>query len=311
MLARRRIRFQRGIREPAPGRPSGSPVCCRPGCGPPSAPAQIEGCDEPVGCGASVATCTESDIWAGYIGRSQSTCVSRWRCCRGCTAARFARTRRCRIPRCRPQPGSKTYRVMTAFAYYAGLRPSEVVMLRVRSANYRTKAGGASRSPKLTSPSMSPANRRPGRVAWRSHRCSSRLLGEWVEQNDLTSPDQLLFRTRNNIRPSGSNWARAWHRALESVAQKPMRVYDCRHAAATIWLRAGMPLGKAARRLGHSVETLVSTYVGALDDEEKVGTFVSTLCGISATGHRDGVAPSDPFIQRTRPVLNRRRVPEM
>ncbi len=31
------------------------------------------------------------------------------------------------------QPGSKTYRVMTAVAYYAGLRPSEVVMLRVRS----------------------------------------------------------------------------------------------------------------------------------------------------------------------------------
>ena len=32
------------------------------------------------------------------------------------------------------QPGSKTYRVMTAVAYYAGLRPSEVVMLRLRSA---------------------------------------------------------------------------------------------------------------------------------------------------------------------------------
>ena len=62
-----------------------------------------------------------------------------------------------------------------------------------------------------------------------------------------------------------------WHRALESVGQKPMRVYDCRHAAATTWLRAGMPLGETARRLGHSVETLVSTYVGALDDEEQVG----------------------------------------
>ena len=29
-----------------------------------------------------------------------------------------------------------------------------------------------------------------------------------------------------------------------------------------------MPLGETARRLGHSVETLVSTYVCALDDEE-------------------------------------------
>lgn len=31
------------------------------------------------------------------------------------------------------QPGSETYRVMTPVAYHAGSRPSEVVMLRVRS----------------------------------------------------------------------------------------------------------------------------------------------------------------------------------
>lgn len=50
-----------------------------------------------------------------------------------------------------------------------------------------------------------------------------------------------------------------------------MRVYDCRQAAATTWLRAGVPLGETARRLGHSVETLVSVYVGALGDDEKLG----------------------------------------
>lgn len=31
------------------------------------------------------------------------------------------------------QPASRTYQVMTAVAYYAGLRPSEVVMLRTRA----------------------------------------------------------------------------------------------------------------------------------------------------------------------------------
>jgi integrase len=96
------------------------------------------------------------------------------------------------------------------------------------------------------------------------------MLSEWIDQNNLTDPDGLLFRTRNDTRPSGSNWIRAWHRALASVGQKPLRVYDCRHAAATTWLRAGMPLAETARRLGHSVETLVSTYVGALDDEEHI-----------------------------------------
>ena len=40
------------------------------------------------------------------------------------------------------QPGCKTYRVMTAVAYYAGLRPSEVVMLRVRSAELPTEGWG-------------------------------------------------------------------------------------------------------------------------------------------------------------------------
>lgn len=49
-----------------------------------------------------------------------------------------------------------------------------------------------------------------------------------------------------------------------------MRVYDCRHATATTWLRAGVPLGEVAKRMGHSVETLVSTYVGALDGDEKL-----------------------------------------
>ena len=39
-------------------------------------------------------------------------------------------------------------------------------------------------------------------------------------------------------------------------------------ATATTWLRAGVPLGEVARRLGHSVETLVSTYVGALQGDD-------------------------------------------
>lgn len=169
------------------------------------------------------------------------------------------------------QPGSRTYRVMTAVAYYAGLRPSEVVMLRVRSAEL--PAGGWGRLD-ITEADISfdePGEPKTGPRSVPIPPVLVEMLSEWVEQNDLTSPDQLLFRTRNNTRPSGSNWARAWHRALESVGQKPMRVYDCRHAAATTWLRAGMPLGETARRLGHSVETLVSTYVGALDDEEQVG----------------------------------------
>ena len=97
------------------------------------------------------------------------------------------------------------------------------------------------------------------------------ILRQWIEENQFIVADDLLFRTRNGRRPTASNWSRSWHRALAAVGQDPLRVYDCRHAAATTWLRAGVPLAETARRLGHSVETLVSTYVGALDDEEQIG----------------------------------------
>ena len=97
------------------------------------------------------------------------------------------------------------------------------------------------------------------------------LLRKWIAGEELSVPDDLLFRTSKGTRPSTSNWGRAWRRAMESIGQPPLRVYDCRHAAATTWLRAGVPLGETARRLGHSVETLVSTYVGALEGDEELG----------------------------------------
>ena len=83
-------------------------------------------------------------------------------------------------------------------------------------------------------------------------------------------PDALIFRTRNDRRPTSSNWLRAWQRGLAAVGCPPLRIYDCRHAAATTWIQAGVPLGEAARRLGHSVDTLVSTYIGALEDDESL-----------------------------------------
>lgn len=97
------------------------------------------------------------------------------------------------------------------------------------------------------------------------------ILRQWIDENGFDSAHELLFRTRRGNRPTASNWGRAWHRALAAVGQEPLRVYDCRHAAATTWLRAGVPLAETARRLGHSVETLVANYVGALDDEEHIG----------------------------------------
>ena len=152
------------------------------------------------------------------------------------------------------QPGSKTFRAMTAVAYYAGLRPSEVVMLRVRSAVLPAHGWGRLDVTEADISFDEPGEPKTGPRNVPIPPALVAILRGWIATNQLTSPDRLLFRTRNDTRPSGSNWARAWHRALQSVGQKPMRVYDCRHAAATTWLRAGMPLAEIARRLGHSVE---------------------------------------------------------
>jgi integrase len=178
------------------------------------------------------------------------------------------------------QPGSRAFRVMTAVAYYAGLRPSEVVMLRVRSTVLPTEGWGRLEVTEADISFDEPGEPKTGPRSVPIPPVLVAMLSEWVDQNNLTDRDLLLFRTRNDTRPSGSNWIRAWHRALASVGQKPLRVYDCRHAAATTWLRAGMPLAETARRLGHSVETLVSTYVGALDDEEHIANQrVDTILG--------------------------------
>jgi integrase len=95
------------------------------------------------------------------------------------------------------------------------------------------------------------------------------MLREWLASRPV-SAGELIFRTRKGTRPTNSNWLRTWHRSLAEIGHAPLRIYDCRHAAATTWLRAGVPLGEVARRLGHSVETLVSTYVGTIEGDETV-----------------------------------------
>ncbi len=166
------------------------------------------------------------------------------------------------------QPGSLTFQQMTAVVYYAGLRPSEVVMLRRRSLDL--PADGSWGRIDVTEADIDFDTPGEPKTGPRSVPIPPVLVGQlhaWVTRHDLAG-DDLLFRTRTGGRPTTSNWGRAWHRALDTVGAPSWRIYDCRHAAATTWLAAGAPLGEVARRLGHTVETLVSTYVGALTGDE-------------------------------------------
>src|SRR5262249_497836 len=46
------------------------------------------------------------------------------------------------------------------------------------------------------------------------------------------------------------------------------RPYDLRHAAASLWLNAGVPPTEVARRLGHSVAVLLKVYANCIDGGE-------------------------------------------
>ncbi len=161
------------------------------------------------------------------------------------------------------------YRAMTAVSYYAGLRTSKVVMLRPRCLDLPATGWGSIEVREADIDFDVPGEPKTGprRVPIPPQLVA--ILCEWIEAHDFGDED-LLFRARGDQRPSHSNWARAWQRALRSIGHEPLRVYDCRHTAATAWLRAGVPLGEVARRMGHSVETLVSTYVGALNGDEHI-----------------------------------------
>jgi integrase len=165
------------------------------------------------------------------------------------------------------QPASFMYRAMTAIVYYAGLRPSEVVMLRPR-ALYLPKAGwGWIEVTEADDGYDEPTEPKEGVRTVPIPPVLVAILLAWLEDNDIAD-DALMFRTRNDNRPAESNWNRTLHRACRKVLGRTMRVYDCRHACATFWIRTGVDLAEAARRLGHSVETLVATYIGVIEGDD-------------------------------------------
>jgi len=175
------------------------------------------------------------------------------------------------------QPGSRTYQAMTAVMYFAGLRPSEVVMLRPQALRLPDEGWGAIEVVEADIDWDEPGEPKTGDRTVPIPPELVVLLRKWIADRSL-GPCDLLFRTRTGRRPTPSNWGRALKRACAKVGRQPMRVYDCRHACATAWLRAGVPLGEVARRLGHSVETLVSIYVGALDGDDLAANRLIDAC---------------------------------
>lgn len=156
---------------------------------------------------------------------------------------------------------------MTSVVFYAGLRPSEVAMLRPRALTLPESGWGSIAVTESDIGWDEPGDPKTGSRTTPVPPRLVELLSSWIEKHKIAD-GELLFRTRAGKRPSVSNWSRALGGACEKADHARIRVYDFRHANATMMLKARIPLAEAARRLGHSVETLVSTYVGAMEGDD-------------------------------------------
>lgn len=162
------------------------------------------------------------------------------------------------------QPASRQYRVMCETMFYGGLRPSEVVDLRVEDCRFPAEPGGFGELHvrRAFVGLEEPGDPKTGNRRVQIPPVLVEALGAHLERNAIE--EGFLFRTRTGSRPTGSNWDRILHRACAKVGLRPLCPYDLRHACATNWLNAGVSPGDCAARLGHSVETLHRHYVGVL-----------------------------------------------
>jgi len=87
-----------------------------------------------------------------------------------------------------------------------------------------------------------------------------------------TAPDARLFRGLHGDPLSESvydRWLKMARAAVLTPAQaaSPLarRPYDLRHAAASLWLNAGVPATQVTRRLGRSIAVLLRVYANCVD----------------------------------------------
>jgi integrase len=170
------------------------------------------------------------------------------------------------------QPSSEGYRVLLSCVYYMGLRPSEARALRIEHCDLPKKGWGKARireaiqdaGSRWTADSEMVGTPKTGSRDVPIPPLLVDIIREWI--GDRT--EGLIVQTKSN-RPVGlSNLDRAMRRVSDGM-DHTWSPYDLRHACATLWLSAGVPIREVANRLGHSPEILLSTYAGVLTGDEQ------------------------------------------
>ncbi len=100
----------------------------------------------------------------------------------------------------------------------------------------------------------------------------------------LKGRDQEAVFTRNGARLSQNSFRYSWKRVLERTGLDHRKVHTTRHTVATMLLNGGYPVKLVAEILGHSVQTLLSTYSHLMDSEEdKKRDMLSSLFAVESS----------------------------
>ena len=189
-------------------------------------------------------------------------------------------------------PHARGQRLMAFFAcmYYAALRPAEVVGLRRQDCRLPATGWGL-----LTLEKSRPEVNRRWTDEDQAHGERGLKHRAADETREVPIPPELVAILRAHIdtfgvakdgrifssergQPVASTaisdvWAEARTLALTpEQVDSPLarRPYDLRHAAVSLWLAAGVPPPRVAKRAGHSVEVLLRVYAKCLDDGEDI-----------------------------------------
>jgi integrase len=159
-------------------------------------------------------------------------------------------------------------RTIVSMLCYVGLRPGELLHLRWRGLNEdrlyvrgsisngveKTTKTGKTRTVKLLSPVVQD-------------------LREWTIACGRPGDSELIFPMQDGRAWTAAkyrNWSdRIFEPAVQRAGLPKIRVYDCRHACASLWLAAGRNPVAIAEQLGNSPGTLLSAYSHIIDEYEE------------------------------------------
>lgn len=199
-----------------------------------------------------------------------------------------------------------------AFVLHSGLRDSEALGLRWRDVDLdhgmltvargmvevngtmvagKTKTAKSARTFAMFPQALDDLRRQRGQQA-------RERLNAGQDWRDLG----LVFAAENGQPLRTSNVARAFRRVRERAAVRALPLYSMRHATASILLGAGVPVGVAAKMMGHSVAMFCETYADLLveatrDAADMAGRFLDEHSA-AQTAVGEETAPAVPIRKR-------------